>query len=86
MEIVPLNKKILLKPLSGKSKEVKTSGGIILPQKEEFGLKKGIILALGDKVDLKLKKGDTVFYQDIGIDKVDENILLDENKIIALIK
>ncbi len=83
MEVVPLNRKILLEPLEEK-KEVKTPGGILLPKKEEFGLKKAKVVALGDKVELKIKKGDIVFYQDIGVDKIDGKILLDENKIVAL--
>ena len=83
MEIVPLNRKILLEPLE-EDKEVKTPGGILLPKKEEFGLKKAKVIALGEKVDLKIKKGDIVFYQDIGVDKVSGKLLLDESKVVAL--
>jgi len=85
MEILPLNRKILLKPIEEK-KESTSAGGIFLPEKEEYGPKKAEVIAIGDKVELKLKKGDKVFYQDIGIDKIDEKILIDENKIIAQIK
>jgi co-chaperonin GroES (HSP10) len=84
MEIVPLNKKILIKPVE--KKENITSGGIILPEDNKFDLKKAEVISIGDKVELKIQKGDIVLYNDIGADKVGENILIDDNKIIALIR
>ena len=86
MQIVPLNKKILLKPIKEKTKETKTSGGLFLAESDELDVNKGEVIALGDKVELKLKKGDTVIYEDIGADKLGDQILVDESKILALIK
>ncbi|MBW2988029.1 co-chaperone GroES [Candidatus Woesearchaeota archaeon] len=87
MEIIPLNKKILLKPIKSETKETRTSGGIYLTEKEEMDLNKAEVIALGEKVDLKIKKGDKVIYEDIGADKVGEDyIIVDENRIIALVR
>ncbi len=86
MEIIPLNRKVLLKPLREETKEMKTSGGIYLAEKEEFDVNKAEVMAVGNKVELKIKKGDKVLYEDIGADKLGQYVIVDENKIIALVK
>lgn len=86
MQIVPLNKKVLLKPIKGEKEEKKTGGGILLAESETFEMNKAEVIAIGDKVELKLKKGDIVYYEDIGSNKVGDQIILDESRIVALVR
>ena len=83
MKIIPVNKKVLLKPLGVGEK--KTSGGIYLTE-DAPEMNKATVVALGDKVELKLKPGDTVLYDDLGADKVGDRIIVEEIKIIAILK
>ena len=82
MEIIPVNKKILLKPIE----ETKTEGGIYLAENEQFDLVKAEVIALGEKVELKLNKGDVVLFDRIGLEKIGDHIIVEENKIIALVR
>ncbi len=84
MAIIPLNKKVLLKPLI--SKEKKTSGGILLAEEHSYEVPRGEVVSLGDKVELKISEGDIVIFNSMGSEKVEDFIILDENKIIALVR
>ena len=83
MEIIPINKKVLLKPIQDESK---TAGGILLAESRDIEANKAEIIALGDKVELKLNKGDKVIYEDIGSETIGKYILVDELRIIAQIR
>ena len=86
MQIIPLNRKVLLKPMESGANETKTAGGLFLAEKDRFEASQGEIVALGNKVELKLKKGDKVIYEDIGSDKVNGMVLIEESKIIAQVR
>jgi co-chaperonin GroES (HSP10) len=85
MEIIPLNKKVLLKPIEDQ-KETKTSGGILLAEEREIEANQGEVVSLGEKVELKIKAGERVIYDDMGSEKVGELVIVDETRIIAKIR
>ncbi len=83
MEIIPINKKVLIKPIQAESK---SAGGILLAESRDIDANKAEIIALGDKVDLKLKKGDKIIYENIGSETIGEYKIIDEHRIIAQLR
>ena len=82
MEIIPVNKKILLKPIE----ETKTEGGIYLAQQEQFDLVKAEVVSLGEKVTLSIKPGDIILFDKIGLEKIGDYVIVDETKVIAIVR
>ncbi len=95
MSVQPLGDRILVKPVDS---EVKTKGGIILPDTAKEKPSKGKVVAVGKgkllddgKVkELEVKVGDTVLYGRYGGTEIkykDEDMLiLRESEILAIVK
>lgn len=94
MNVKPLEDRILLKPMEA---EAKTSGGIIIPDAAKEKPQKGEVVATGpgkttdkgQKIELSLKKGDTVLYgkysgTEITIDGEDY-LIIRESDVLAVI-
>ncbi len=85
MKIVPLRKRVLIKPLEP---EEKTAGGVYLPQEEKDKTNRGEVIAVGDELkEIKLGKGDHVIYEayagsEISVDGV-KHVLLHAKDILA---
>jgi len=95
MSVQPLGDRILVKPVDS---EVKTKGGIILPDTAKEKPSKGKVVAVGKgkllddgKVrELEVKVGDTVLYGRYGGTEIkfkDEDMLiLRESEVLAIVK
>ncbi|MFA5164449.1 MAG: co-chaperone GroES [Candidatus Omnitrophota bacterium] len=95
MSVQPLGDRILVKPVDS---EVKTKGGIILPDTAKEKPSKGKVVAVGKgkllddgKVkELEVKAGDTVLYGRYGGTEIkykDEDMLiLRESEVLAIVK
>jgi chaperonin GroES len=95
MSVQPLGDRILVKPVDG---ELKTKGGIILPDTAKEKPSKGKVVAVGKgkllddgKVkELEVKVGDTVLYGRYGGTEIkykDEDMLiLRESEVLAIVK
>lgn len=95
MSVQPLGDRILVKPVDS---EVKTKGGIILPDTAKEKPSKGKVVAVGKgkllddgKVkELEVKVGDTVLYGRYGGTEMkykDEDMLiLRESEVLAIVK
>ena len=94
MNVKPLGEKILIKRLEA---EVKTAGGILLPETAKEKPKKGTIIAIGDgkllenggRAKFQVKIGDTVLFSSYGGTEVkiddEEYLLMSEDDILAVI-
>ena len=60
MKVVPIGERVLVKPVKA---EEKTAGGIYLPENEKEKNNKGIVEAVGQLKDAKLKEGDQVIFE-----------------------
>ncbi|MFW6014271.1 MAG: co-chaperone GroES [Nanoarchaeota archaeon] len=90
MKVVPLGKRVLLKP---KVEEEKTKGGIYIPDSAKENNKQGEVVAIGQFGEDKkpdLKEGDTVLYGGYGSDEVEMEgetyIIIDYKDILAKLK
>jgi len=88
LKIIPLASNVVLEP---KKEEVKTKGGIILPDtasKEQSQI--GKVIAVGPDVKKELKIGDVVLYDKFGLEEVEiedqKYIIGPKNKILGIIK
>lgn len=97
--ITPLGDRVLLRPLSEKELEKKSSSGIIIPDtvsKEKP--ERGVVVAVGEGryddngalVPMRVKKGDVVVFSKYGFDEFElegaEYLILKEENILAVIK
>lgn len=88
MKVVPLGKRVLLKP---KQEEEKTKGGIYIPESAKESNKQGEVVAIGKKFDddkkPDLKEGDTVLYGGYSSDEIEIEgetyIIIDYKDILA---
>ncbi len=87
MKIVPLGKRVLLKP---KVEEEKTKGGIYIPDSAKENNKRGEVVAIGKfdedkKPDIKV--GDTVLYGGYSSDEIEMDgetyLFIDYKDILA---
>ncbi len=95
MKPKPIGEKILVKRLDA---EVKTSGGIVLPDSAQEKPKEGKVIALGDgklldngqRAKFQVKKGDKVVFSsyagtEVNVDD-DEYLLMSEEDVLAIIE
>ncbi|MBN1524165.1 MAG: co-chaperone GroES [Spirochaetales bacterium] len=59
MKITPLGDRVLVKV---KLEDEKTTGGIYIPQTAQEKTQQGVVLAVGDSEEIKVKVKDTVIY------------------------
>jgi len=94
MNVKPLADRIIILPLEA---EQKTAGGIIIPDAAKEKPQKGEVVAVGpgkvadngSKIELTLKKGDTVLYgkysgTEVAIDGKDY-LIMKESDVLAVI-
>ena len=89
MQVIPIGKKVLIKPVERKTQ---TKGGIYLPESQQKQPPQGVIVARGEEVTKQLKVGDTVRWLMAMTDEIqfmheDEmHLVLSDSTIIAKIK
>lgn len=94
MKVVPLNDKLVVKRLEA---EVKTAGGILLPDSAKEKPKQGKILSLGDgklldngkRASFQVKEGDRVLFSayagnEVNVDG-EEYLIMAEDDILAVL-
>ena len=86
MKIRPLGERVLVKMLEGESK---TAGGIYIPQTAQEKTQEGVVIAIGDDEEIKVKVNDKIIYDKyagttIKIDGVD-HLVLKASDIIAVV-
>jgi chaperonin GroES len=96
--ITPLGDRVLLRPLTDKELEKKSSSGIIIPDTvSKERPERGVVVAVGEGryddgelVPMRVKKGDRVIFSKYGFDEVElegaEYFILKEESILAVIK
>jgi chaperonin GroES len=87
MAVKPLGDRILLKVLLS---EEKTTGGIYIPATAQEKTQEGVVVAVGDSEDIKVKVNDKVIYDkyagtQIKIDGV-EHLIVKIEDVIAIVK
>jgi chaperonin GroES len=94
MKIEPLDDRIVVEPMDA---EVKTKGGIVLPDTAQEKQQKGTVIAAGPgrvaddgkRIPMTLKKGDKVIYAKYGGAEVEFNdktyMILRESDVLAKI-
>lgn len=84
VNIQPMGTRVLIKPLE---QESKTSSGLLLPETAKEKPQTGLIVAVGDDEEIKLKVNDKVLFAKYsGIEfKMDgtEYLLLEANDVLA---
>ncbi len=95
MKIEPLNDKVVIKPAT---QEEVTASGILLPQTAEEKPMQGEVVAVGPgarlenggRAEMTVKVGDKVIFIKYAPDEVEidgeEYLVIDENKIIGIIR
>ncbi|HPC37835.1 MAG TPA: co-chaperone GroES [Exilispira sp.] len=87
MKIKPLNDRILVKVLPP---EEKTKGGLFLPQTAQEKTQEGIVEAIGDSDQIKVKVGDKIIYDKYAGTslKIDDQdfLILKNNDILAIVE
>ena len=86
MKVRPLGERVLVKMLEGESK---TAGGIYIPQTAQEKTQEGVVIAIGDDEEIKVKVNDKIIYDKyagttIKIDGVD-HLVLKASDIIAVV-
>ncbi|MEX0910074.1 MAG: co-chaperone GroES [Candidatus Paceibacterota bacterium] len=97
--LTPLGDRVLLRPLSEKELEKKSSFGIIIPDTvSKERPERGVVVAvgegryneLGELVPMRVKTGDRVVFSKYGFDEIElegaEYFILKEESILAVIK
>ncbi len=83
VKYIPIGKKVVVKPVP---KESKTSSGILLKEEIQKQKGEGTIIAIGAEVK-KLKVGDRILFSPLYYDEIDEeNFVLNEEDVWAVIK
>tara|TARA_R100001463_G_scaffold84142_1_gene138680 strand:- start:362 stop:637 length:276 start_codon:yes stop_codon:yes gene_type:complete len=89
MQVIPIGKKVLVKPVE---KKTTTKGGIYLPESQQKQPPQGVIVARGDEVTKELQVGDTVRWLMAHTDEIEFmhddaiHLVLSDTTIIAKIK
>ena len=85
INVKPLSNRVIISPISD---ETKTSSGLIIPESAKEKPQQGIVIDIGDTIDVKVN--DTVLYgKNAGTElKVEEKdyIIMNENEILAIIE
>ena len=94
MNVKPLEDRIILKPMDA---ETKTAGGIIIPDAAKEKPQKGEVIATGpgkisdkgERIEMSLKKGDTILYgkysgTEVSMDGQDY-LIIRESDVLAVI-
>jgi chaperonin GroES len=94
MNVKPLEDRIILKPMDA---ETKTAGGIIIPDAAKEKPQKGEVIATGpgkisdkgERIEMSLKKGDTILYgkysgTEVSMDGHDY-LIIRESDVLAVI-
>ena len=86
MKIKPLNDRVLVKV---KLEDEKTSGGIFIPQTAQEKTQQGIVLAIGDSEDIKVKVNDNVIFDKYAGTTIklegEEQLILKAQDILAVV-
>jgi len=87
MSIKPLGNRILIEV---KIMNEKTSGGIVIPQASQEKTQEGIVKAIGESDEIKVKVGNTVMYDkyagtEIKINDKD-HLLIKSEDILAIVE
>ena len=87
MKVKPLTDRVLVKL---EKSETKTTGGIIIPDTAQEKTQIGVVVAVGDDKDIKVKAGDKVMYDKYAGTQVkiegDEHLILKMTDILATIE
>ncbi len=89
MQIKPLGKRVLIKPVK---EEEKTRGGIYIPDTAKEKKKQGIVIEVGniEEKELPVKKGDTILYTGYSSEELEidgeKYLILDAKDVIAKIE
>lgn len=87
MKIKPLADRVLVKV---KLEDEKTSGGIFIPQTAQEKTQQGVVLAVGDSEDIKVKVKDVIIFDKYAgtTIKVDgeEQLILKAQDILAVVE
>jgi chaperonin GroES len=87
MKIKPLGDRVLVKMVE---METKTAGGIYIPQTAQEKTQEGVVLAVGDHEDIKVKVKDRIIYDKYAGStiKVDgeEQLIVKMSDILAVIQ
>ena len=87
MKVTPLTDRVLVKL---EKSETKTTGGIIIPDTAQEKTQIGVVVAVGDDKDIKVKAGDKVMYDKYAGTQVkiggDEHLILKMADILATIE
>ncbi|MEX0933549.1 MAG: co-chaperone GroES [Candidatus Paceibacterota bacterium] len=97
--LTPLGDRVLLRPLTDKELEKKSSSGIIIPDTvSKERPERGIVVAVGEGryneqgelVPMRVQRGDRVIFSKYGFDEIElegaEYFILKEESILAVIK
>ncbi len=87
MKVTPLGDRVLLK---NEVAEEKTKGGLYIPQTAQEKTQTGVVVAIGDSEDIKVKVGDKVMHDKyagtaISIDNED-HLIVAFSDIIAIVQ
>jgi len=87
MKVKPLTDRVLVKL---EKSETKSAGGIIIPDTAQEKTQIGVVVAVGDDKDIKVKAGDKVMYDKYAGTQVkiegDEHLILKMTDILATIE
>ena len=89
MQVIPIGKKVLVKPIE---KKETTKGGIYLPESQQKQPPQGTIVAVGDSVTKELQIGDTVRWLMVLTDEIEfthegeKHLVLSDQSIIAKLR
>ena len=87
MKVKPLTDRVLVKL---EKSETKTTGGIIIPDTAQEKTQIGVVVAIGDDKDIKVKAGDKVMYDKYAGTQVkiggDDHLILKMTDILATIE
>lgn len=86
MAVKPIGNRVLIEV---KTTTEKTKGGIVIPQQAQEKTQEGIVVAIGDSPDIKVKVGDTIIYDKYAGTEIKindkEHLLLKADDILAVI-
>lgn len=87
MKVKPIGDRVLL---SIEESEEKTKGGLFIPQTAQEKTQTGVVVAVGDDEEIKVKKGDKVMFDkyagtNIQIDDKD-HLIISMSDIIAVVE
>lgn len=87
MKIRPLGERVLIRVIEAESK---SAGGIFIPQTAQEKTQEGIVLAIGDSEEIKVKEKDKIIYDKYAGTKIEingeEQLILKMSDILAKIE